>query len=220
VKIATEQRQMLRLDMKRDVNFSGAYIDCLYLNVYGGPGKTELWIDDLEIGPVADAVAETSSPSNPGFSTPGTSPGAAAHAGDLGTTAGSRRPSVVEMNQDHLMVSGRRFLLRGIRYSDTPLSALRDAGFNTVWFDSATPPKLVDQAADLGFWVVPALNVARQGAPPVTAEALTKEISKFLLNDAVLCWGRDDRVPTSFTGHSPWCRREAAPRAFRARTWW
>jgi hypothetical protein len=188
VKIAIEQRQMLRLDMKRDVNFSGAYIDCLYLNVYGGPGKTELWIDDLEIGPVADAVAETSSPSNSGISTPGTSPGPATRPGDSGSAAGSRRPSVVEMNQDHLMVSGRRFLLRGIRYSDTPLSALRDAGFNTVWFDSATPPKLVDQAADLGFWVVPALNVARQGAPPVTAEALTKEISKFLMNDAVLCW--------------------------------
>jgi hypothetical protein len=187
VKIATEQRQLLRLDMKRDINFSGAYIDCLYLNVYGGPGKTELWIDDLEIGPVADAVAETS-PSNPEASTPGTSPAAATRPGDSSPAPNSRRPSVVEMNQDHLMVSGKHFLLRGIRHSDTPLSALRDAGFNTVWFDSATPQKLVDQAADLGFWVVPALNIARPGTPPPTSEALMKDINKFLLNDAVLSW--------------------------------
>jgi hypothetical protein len=192
VKIATEQRQLLRLDMKRDVNFSGAYIDCIYLNVYGGPGKTEVWIDDLEIGPVADAPAETTSPANSGSSSPaassGVGPSLTARPGESRPSPSSRRPSVVEMNQDQLMVSSKRFLLRAIRHSDTPLSALRDAGFNTVWFDAATPSKLVEQAADLGFWIVPALNVARPNMPPYSTEALTKDINKFLFNDALLCW--------------------------------
>lgn len=192
IKIATEQQQLLRLEMKRDVNFSGAYVDCLYLNSYGGPGKTELWIDDLEIGPVVESPAEASSPPGAGGSSPSAGSGAApsipTHSGDTRPIPNGRRPSVVEMNQDHLMVSSKPFLLRAIRHSDTPLTALRDAGFNTVWFDAATPLKLVEQAADLGFWVVPALNVARQDAPPISREALIKDIDKFLLNDAVLCW--------------------------------
>jgi hypothetical protein len=95
VKIATEQRQLLRLDMKRDVNFSGAYIDCIYLNVYGGPGKTEVWIDDLEIGPVADAPAETTSPANSGGSSPaansGATPSLTARPGESHPSPSSRR---------------------------------------------------------------------------------------------------------------------------------
>ena len=45
VKLAKEQQQLLRLEMERDVNFAGAYLDCLYLNVYGGPGSTEVWME-------------------------------------------------------------------------------------------------------------------------------------------------------------------------------
>jgi hypothetical protein len=174
VKLATEQQQLLRLEFQRDINFTGAYIDCLYLNVFGGPGKTEVWIDDLEIGPVTEAEAN------------GTSPGAAASTTSAPRTA--RRASVVEMNQDHLLVSQKRFFLRAIRHSDTPLSALRDAGFNTVWFDSSTPQKRLDEAVDLGFWIVPALPVARSDGKQVSGDALMKDVDKFLLNDAVLFW--------------------------------
>ena len=41
----------MRAELKRDVNFADAYLDRLVLNVYGGPGLTEVWIDDLEAGP-------------------------------------------------------------------------------------------------------------------------------------------------------------------------
>jgi hypothetical protein len=185
LKLANEQQQLLRLEMRRDINFAGAYIDCLYLNVYGGPGRTEVWMDDLEIGPVLEAA-----------SFPATSPGSAAPSTLSGTTGTKepelplkgRRASAVEMNQDRLLVSGKRFFMRAIRHSDTPLSALRDAGFNTVYFDSATPQALVDQAVDLGFWVVPALPVVRHDGHQASPEILMTEVQKFLLNDAVLYW--------------------------------
>src|SRR5260370_20507995 len=151
IKIAKEQQQLLRLEMNRDVNFSGAYVDCLYLNVYGGPGKTEVWIDDLEIGPVIESPGEVSPPPGAGSTPPSAGSDAApsipTYSGDSRPVPNGRRPSVVGMNQDHLMVSSKRFLLRAIRHSDTPLTALRDAGFNTVWFAAAAPSKLVEHAA-------------------------------------------------------------------------
>src|SRR5262249_18308956 len=152
----------------------------IYLNVYSGPGTTELWIDDLEVGPVIepDPTAATS----PSSTAPSTLTGSEG----VRPAPTSRRASAVELNQDRLLVNGKRFLMRAIRHSDTPLSALRDAGFNTVYFDSATPQALVDQAVDLGFWVVPALSMPRPESQPTSAETLTKDVQKFLLNDAVL----------------------------------
>src|SRR5262249_28543968 len=41
VKLAKEQQQFMRVELKRDRNFTDAYIDRLVLNVYGGPGQTE-----------------------------------------------------------------------------------------------------------------------------------------------------------------------------------
>src|SRR5439155_9002399 len=182
VKLANEQQQLLRLEMKRDINFAGAYVDCLYVNVYGGPGSTEVWIDDLEIGPVLDAEPSAATSSG------GTAPSTLTGSGGLRPPLSGRRASAVEMNQDHLSVNSKRFLVRAIRHSDTPLSALRDAGFNTVYFDAATPQALVDQAVDLGFWVVPALPVVQRDGHQASPETLMTEVQKFLLNDAVLYW--------------------------------
>ena len=63
-----EQQQIQRDELKREVNFTDAYFDCLILNLYCGPGATEVWIDDLDVGPVVDAGSFTAT-SRP---TPGT----------------------------------------------------------------------------------------------------------------------------------------------------
>src|ERR1700722_19132146 len=51
VALASQQQQLLNVDTKRSLDFTGAYIDALVLNLNGGPGPTKVWIDDLEIGP-------------------------------------------------------------------------------------------------------------------------------------------------------------------------
>jgi hypothetical protein len=175
VKVAKEQQQLMRLELQRDVDFTDAYIDTLVLNVYGGPGKTEIWIDDLEVGPVLEGNGLQ--PSDKPTSSPETK---------LAPRLVSRS-SVVEVNQDQLLVSGRRFLLLGIRRSDTPLKALRDAGLNTVWFDAATSPATLEEAANLGFWLVPVLPVTGPEGQ-TNSQALSEEVNRFLLNDAVLFW--------------------------------
>lgn len=178
IKLAKEQQQLLRLELKREVDFSEAYIDQLIVNAYGGPGLTELWLDDLEAGP----VFEESTPKPPV---------------DAGGTPGlptavrpptAPRGAAVELNQDHLIVGGKRFLFRGIRRTDTPLKTLRDAGFNCIWLDATTTAEEMEEAINLGFWLVPTLPLQSGAATTLTSNVLGREVSRFLHGDAVLFW--------------------------------
>src|SRR5207245_6473842 len=47
VALLKQQQQFMQAQYKRPIDTSGAFIDTLVLNVYSGPGPTELWIDDL-----------------------------------------------------------------------------------------------------------------------------------------------------------------------------
>lgn len=178
VALAKEQQQLMRVELKRDVDFRDAYLDQMILNLYGGPGKTEVWIDDLEAGPLLEATPFR----------PISRPGEGSVPGSLiGPARPPSRIAAVEFREG-LLVSGKRFMFRGIRHSDTPLKALRDAGFNTVWFDYATPNQLLEEAVDLGFWVVPALPVTSNDPKLVSLDGINREIGRFLLGDAVLFW--------------------------------
>jgi hypothetical protein len=176
-----QQQGVMQATLKRPVNIQDAYIDQLLLNVYTGPGLTEVWIDDLEVGPVIDPTAPLQSagqrpgPPGPRVATPASR-----------TKTG--RAVAVEHNQGQLFVGSKRFFVRGIRHSDTPLKTLRDAGFNTIWVDYAASPELLQEAVDLGFWLVPALPVSVEDKRMVSADVLSKDIRRFLTGDAVLFW--------------------------------
>jgi hypothetical protein len=184
VKRLREQQQLLQHQLGRDVVTADAYIDRLVLNVYDGPGQTDVYIDDLEVGPVFD--------SRPGRAVAGPPEGGPAGRGVPARTAVNRRIAEVKLSGGQLLVSGQRFFLRGIRHTGTPLRTLRDAGFNTVWLDETTPPGLVEDAVNLGFWLVPTVTPpddgGRPGAVLASNEEFTRKVSRFLDQDAVLCW--------------------------------
>jgi hypothetical protein len=181
VKLAQEQQQLMRLDLKRDVDFTDAYVDQLVLNVYSGPGQTQVWLDDLQVGPVSDSRPPAQLTSRPlRDSRPGQP------ALPLRPPA---RSALVEYRDGLLLVNGRRFFFRGIRHSDTPLEALQLAGFNTIWFDYQTPPALVEEAVGRGFWVVPSLPVTTGRDVRLTsAEGIADQVMRFPASDAVLFW--------------------------------
>lgn len=183
LKLAKEQQQLLRAELNRDVDFTDAYIDRLVLNVYGGPGLTDVWLDDLEAGPLTEPVPDARDAAGKAAPAPGVvttnSPPA---------TTRQARGITVEQNQERLFVGGKRFLFRAIRHTDTPLKALHDAGFNTVFLDATAPATLRDEAVNLGFWLVPTLPVDTH--QPLTSQAaeLGQLVSQYPDNDAVLEW--------------------------------
>lgn len=197
VKLMKDEQQRLRLQLQRNVDLTEAYIDRLILNVYTGPGQLDLYVDDLEVGPVK--------PNQP------PPPKVAPKKNDGVMTAQPKLPPArnergveVKMEQDKLFVRGKPFFFRAVRYSDTPLKTLRDAGFNTVWFDASAPGERIEEAVGHGFWIVPSLPLLGEPKPAAKGAALTGRgsdlttardveglaaaITRFLSGDAVLFW--------------------------------
>jgi hypothetical protein len=170
----------------RAVNFDGAYVDALVLNVYAGLGNSEVWIDALEVGPISGPVpAPIVEPKGPA---------------PQNVTDGPQRASprqvanpYVKFNGTQLQVGDRNYFMRGIRHTDTPLRVLHDAGFNTVFLDSPQP-RLVREAMDLGFWLVPQLHVLGNDPRFVSTDNLAQEVNRFTDNDAVLFWNLGNKL--------------------------
>jgi hypothetical protein len=195
-KLLKDEQQTLRAKLQRDVTIDGAYVDRVVLNLYAGPGVTEAWIDDLEVGPVIETVsppsatggnatgggkmptpAQTTSRAN----IPPTTPLVTPVPPPIQSPKGAR--VAVEFNREQLYVGGRKYLFRGVRYSDTPLKVLRDAGLNTLFVDHALEPNVYEEAVREGFWLVPVLP---SGTPD--PEAVARDVGRFAADDAVLFW--------------------------------
>ncbi len=191
VKRLREQGQLLTHQYGREVVTAGAYIDQLVLNVCDGPGQVNVWIDDLEVGPVEQSRGKAPAPA-PVTEAPGrtVSPGEDA-------LPAARRSGEVQLRGSQLWVGRERFFLRGIRHTGTPpLRTLRDANFNTVWLDESTPPAILDEAVSRGFWIVPSIVPSRtyaQGAGRLEGLLTSRgdfgqKVSRFMEQDAVLAW--------------------------------
>ena len=180
VQLAKQQQLIMQATLKRPINFEGAYVDALILNVYAGPGPTEVWIDDLEIGPVIPGTAPA--PVDPGKK--GRTPGlpVSKNAVPLAITRS------VDFNGTQLLLGGKPFFFHGIRFTDTDLQALRRAGFNSVFVDYKADPKILREAVDLGFVVVPMLGVMAQDSRLATADGVRQEMIRFSDSDALLFW--------------------------------
>ena len=78
-------------------------------------------------------------------------------------SSANHRAGVVKLDgtpQRLFVADGQKLFMRGIRHSGTPLKTLSDALFNVVWMDESTPPGLVEDATNLGFWIVPTIAAA------------------------------------------------------------
>lgn len=181
--------KVLHARVGRAVDPTDAYIDRLVLNVYAGPGLTEVWVDDLEIGPVRP---------EPELPQPRVQPG-----------TGVGRPKTkgrrVEFADSQILVEHDNgemepFFMLAIRHSDTPLKTLRDAQLNTIWYPADAQQASLDEAIRHGFWIVPTLPLPAgvwEGRSPKKADPAVLEkdaelvsgyLRKFMAADAVLMW--------------------------------
>ncbi len=137
----------------RTVNSDGAYIDRLVLNLYTGPGEADVWIDDLDIGPVK--MPEKAGVPGVAVSLPRPS------------TATDARGRLSKQEGGKLFVDQKPFLFRAIRYTGTPLHVLRQAGFNSLWVPADVPQEILTEANREGWLVIPSAPLA---PPPTVAD--------------------------------------------------
>ncbi|MCS7016104.1 MAG: hypothetical protein NZM42_08325 [Gemmatales bacterium] len=173
-----EAQTLLRQELQREVNFDDAYVDQIVLNVYSGPGLHEIWIDDLEVGPIwrdsfrpAERTGSVSEPK-------------------AIPSSRVRPPPRLELLQECLYVNGRAVLPRLIRDAGTPLAVLREAGFTGLLVAADTPEARLREAADLGFLLVPSWpNLRERLAKEADPTALlARQIERFPVAENVLCW--------------------------------
>ncbi len=136
------QVRSLRAELATSVDDREAYVEAVCLNVYGGPGLTKTWIDDLTLaGHVASRTGASIPPRTEASSRP--TPIASAM---------SRPP--VELSGGLLTVDGRPFFPRVIQYRGEPLDRLQQLGFNAIWIDSPPSSSLLADASRLGLWLI------------------------------------------------------------------
>jgi hypothetical protein len=183
--LLAKQRQVLLARLGREINEADAYIDRILLNVYTGPGVTDVWVDDVEIGPVRSDQLPPPKPQAPGVP--------AAQGGGV-------KARSVEFTDGQILIDDKPFFMLAIRHTNTPLKTLRDAMFNTVWFPNDCPQEVIDEAVRNDFWIVPTLPLPagewenRKPKKPdpagleKEADAISRYLRKFLAADAVLMW--------------------------------
>ena len=166
-RLLKSQLRILRSQIGGNIDGREAYLSRVLLNIYGGPGETNVWIDDLA---VAGYVASGLGPSEPSAARPEARPVAASTTQNTGFREPA--PQVVKLSGSVLLINGRPMLPRAIQYRGEPLSALKQLGFNTIWLKQIPPVELLEEAQRLGLWLVctpprpPASDPAQPAAMP------------------------------------------------------
>lgn len=152
-RLLTSQTRILRAEFGPAVDPREAYISRIVLNVYGGPGTTNVWIDDLDIAGYVEApTSPTTSPSTtPDLPTPATSGEWQSTSYPTSEDDTQRR---VHLDRSILLVDDKPFFVRAVRWRGEPLTVLKVLGFNTIWLEQFPSRQLLAEAEQTGVWLI------------------------------------------------------------------
>jgi hypothetical protein len=179
------QARVLRASSRRPVSLKGAYLDRLVVNLLGGSGSSEVFLDDLSVSPVPEEIVGA-----------WTKPGAS-KAGVDRPEPEARRPAAAEAGGPIVRLDGtrlRRFMddRRLHDWVPTAIDApgadivrLRQYGFDLLVDDLRSDPDRIRTAVAKDFLLLPRL-------PSISAAADTKElldqIAAYPYKDSVAFW--------------------------------
>jgi hypothetical protein len=185
--------RVLRSQIGSEIDPREAYVDLLILNVYGGAGVTNVWIDDLE---VRGFVATDASRSPVDLDTspyPRAEPPAAAatpstrrgHVGTVELDPGTGRQNALgaRLVGSLLLVDGQQFFPRAVEYRGEPLELIASLGFNTILLDEPPTHLQLEEAERHGMWII-------AGPPDVEGGGYLGPAY-----DRVLAWNLGRRLP-------------------------
>ncbi len=196
------QLWVLNRQYAREVDARAAYLDEIWLNVYAGPGATNVAIDDLDLtGIVPPAAVDAElAPGGPGSIGP--SGAGNTGAGNTGAIAsqpsdGPRGPGLnwkppataaaheAKLDGSVLLVDGRPFFPRILHYQGEPLDAVVKAGFNAIRVTQPPSAALLADAKRVGLWIIcppPVSQVIGPAGPKADVPGIGPEY------DSVLAW--------------------------------
>jgi hypothetical protein len=179
------QARILRASSRRPVSLKGAYLERLVVNLMGGAGASEVFLDDLSVAPVpAELLSSTTNPE--------ARKGAREKAGAAKASSESQAvdPSAVRLDRNHL-----RRLRDDKKYHDwlpvfidapgANVVDLRRYGFDGLVDDRKSDPERIKTAIQKGFLLMPRLS----GITAKTeVQQLLDEVAAYPYKSAVVCW--------------------------------
>lgn len=147
-----QQEASLRFQFGSSIDIREAYIDMIVVNVYGGPGDTRVWIDDLDVaGEIRASVVDAESQGEGAASLP--------------------RVRVVG---GELRAGERPFFLRIIEHRGEPFAWLKGLGFNCIRIEGPATDEQMRDAAREGVWLIADSSVELSDAAPPCLLGLTR----------------------------------------------
>jgi hypothetical protein len=181
-----EQARVLRAATKRPVSLEGAYLDRLVVNLFGGEGETDVFLDELVVTPVPARLAAAHE--------------RAEKAGRASEEEGTRtrpdrpdRPSL-QIVGNRLRRNGNGRLLTVIDASGADVRQLRDAGFDVLSTDLDADPQRVDTAIRRGLLLMPSLASVVAHSDPFDPQRVLAAVSAYPYRDAVAFWNLGEHL--------------------------
>jgi len=198
VRAELERRvRVLRAKTRRPVSVAGAYLDQLVLNLYGGPGETVVYVDELSVSPVpADEAApavEAATPT-PKAESSDTPP-------DEGLSAPPKEPEAnaalrIKLDRNRLFKDGMPWVFSAIRAPGANIDALLKHGFDVLSVSLEADSRAVNEAAKRGILLMPTLD-ARSGSTPGEPADLASAAAAYAARDAVAFWNLGENLGAS-----------------------
>ncbi len=189
-----QQVRVKRSEVRRPVSVQGAFIELVLVNLMGGPGATEVFLDDLEISPVARDLLTGQAKTNDA----GKGKAADAPLVDGGAAAGDHRahyPSLrLERNFLERLAPGPQYVPWFPTAIDAPgadVAKLRGAGCDILFDDVKADPARLQEALKRGFMLMPRVSNV---ASVENTQRLLDEIAAFPLRPAVAFWYLGDHL--------------------------
>lgn len=181
-RLLTRETWVLRTQYGPSVDPREAYVARLLLNVYGGPGVTNVWIDDLEVagyvGPPGGRAEQTLPVASSNW-TPG------AVADRVGQSA-EATAGIIKLVDSVLTVDNQPIFPRLLQYQGERLEFVKSLGFNGVWLSRPPTAELLEEAQQEGLWLVCAPPQRPQSESPDQPPPPISEIGPAF--DRVLAW--------------------------------
>ena len=197
-----QQARVLRVATKRKVSLEGAYLDRLVVNLDGGPGPTEVYLDDLRVEPVpaatAEAFARTTRAREAGDlpPLPGPRGRAVSATGDAAPPADEAPAKAaaagIAMERNLLTRDGRPWLPTIVRTRDADPVKIRRAGFDILAIPAGDEAEAIKEAAATGLFLMPEIDPGRDGAG-LDPNRIRQLVEQFPAVKSVAFWslGRD-----------------------------
>jgi hypothetical protein len=158
-RLAANQVRILRSQLAMDVDGREAFVSRVLLNTYGGPGVTNVWIDDLAVsGHVPSAMDAAAPASQPGWAIAAIPAGLSTSNSASGMAVASGPaappPREVKLAGSVLKVNDYPIFPRCVEYHGEKLAFLKQMRFNTIWLRQVPSPEFLAETRQLGLWLV------------------------------------------------------------------